>query len=334
MGAANERHPRTGSVTFQPTWTQPCPDELLSSWLARVAVRGGCDPLNVTATIWPGWRVWSTDVDRGLSQSRCMTLAAWMRCDEALVHATTLLQYSERIHGAGARDHASIPWIISMGCRNRQRFAGVPCCPQCLQEDVQPYFRRLWRLAFVVGCEKHRVRLIDRCPACECIIAPHLCTSHVGNIGLCFACHSRLADSVCVNVQERALTLQRLAMNVLRSGEGLWQGRAVPAASWFSAMRRMATPQRCPLSPADQAEMVIRPTDLPLEMESPVEREARLSILAELLESNSTGELSATRRKLIQYKARAPAQTVTTGSVDEHKVRVQWARWLRRNRMW
>jgi hypothetical protein len=36
-----------------------------------------------------------------------------------------------------------------------------------LKEDVNPYFRRKWRLSFVVNCIKHKIVLNDRCVRCS-----------------------------------------------------------------------------------------------------------------------------------------------------------------------
>ena len=49
-------------------------DESLSSWLSRAALENGCDPLVLTGNVWPKWRVWTTDIDRGMSEERLLTL--------------------------------------------------------------------------------------------------------------------------------------------------------------------------------------------------------------------------------------------------------------------
>jgi hypothetical protein len=36
------------------------PDESIASWLARIALTQGCDPLSFTGAIWPKWRVCAT----------------------------------------------------------------------------------------------------------------------------------------------------------------------------------------------------------------------------------------------------------------------------------
>lgn len=65
MDTPHTGHP--GAICVRPIWTIPVDlqsDELLSSWLVRVALENGCDPLALTAALWPSRRAWSSDIDR------------------------------------------------------------------------------------------------------------------------------------------------------------------------------------------------------------------------------------------------------------------------------
>lgn len=61
-------------------------------------------------------------------------------------------------------------WLLGAG----KYRAGAPVgagwlqyCPQCLAEDADPYFRRMWRLVPVTCCIKHELVLLDECPSCR-----------------------------------------------------------------------------------------------------------------------------------------------------------------------
>lgn len=314
-------------------WRRPYRDELLSSWLARVALHSGCDPLTLTGAIWPKWRVWSVDTDRGLTASRAMSAAMWFGCEPDAVHATTLQELADRLAGRAARSRPVLPWILTLGSRNRQHYAGLPCCPQCLADDPEPFFRRAWRLAFVVGCEVHGTRLIDRCPDCHALIAPHLCISKLQNLARCSACGQDMRRYVPPSVEVDALDFQGRAMAVLVAGEGLWDHDTVSGMEWFRRMRSMLVPSRCTVVRADMQEPALRPNDLLLEMQSPREREARLCCLAAILRADALP------------KPRCATQSSTGGSakgkagesllpVAKELVQADWERWLRRNRLW
>jgi len=67
-------------------------------------------------------------------------------------------------------------------------FTWLQFCPDCLANDIDPYFRTEWRLATRISCFLHRKRLRDRCPTClrgisllaqKRLIPQHICT-HCG----------------------------------------------------------------------------------------------------------------------------------------------------------
>jgi hypothetical protein len=42
-------------------------------------------------------------------------------------------------------------------------------CPKCLSEDM--YLRASWEHAYVTACPRHKVRLVERCPACDVFLS-------------------------------------------------------------------------------------------------------------------------------------------------------------------
>lgn len=54
--------------------------------------------------------------------------------------------------------------------RSLHRSSRDAVCPHCLAEDM--YLRSSWEHAYVTACAKHRVRLVDRCSACDLPLAP------------------------------------------------------------------------------------------------------------------------------------------------------------------
>ncbi|MPT04316.1 MAG: hypothetical protein E2582_08835 [Delftia sp.] len=312
-------------------WHLPFNDELLSSWLARVAVHSGCDPLTLTGVIWPKWRAWTLDVDRGVSPMRAEQAAQWLECSPDAVHATTLRELCERILGRCDMHRPVMPWIVALGCRNRLHYAGLPCCPLCLASDPQPFFRRTWRLAFVVGCETHGTRLIDRCPGCCALIEPHRCIATLQSLGRCAACGIDLRCFVPPSADADALSFQRIAMQVLATGEGQWEGAPISRIDWFRCVRGLITPSRCQVVRPEHSAADVRPNDLVLEMQPPREREARLCRLGVLL-CHSAGLRGPGSFRL---KARPRSyRSAAALPVAKELVQADWERWLRRNRLW
>lgn len=220
-------------------WALPVPllaDELLSSWLARAALRQGCDPLALTGSIWPKWRIWTRDPDRGLDADRLDALAAASGLPSACLQGASLLPLARIIHGSDL-PAAIWPWLLMFGIRNRRHHAGLQFCPRCLDADAHPYFRRQWRLASHTVCSVHRVQLLDRCPACTAPPEPHRLLAQDRHLALCAHCRADLRRAPCLPASDEALRFQLMASQALSLGHGNFGPGQIPAHDWFCLSR-------------------------------------------------------------------------------------------------
>jgi len=318
----------------------PCVNELLTSWLARVAVHSGCEPLVLTGAIWPEWRIWTVDADRQLSPEHAQAAALWFTLPVEAVCACTLMEVGEKLHGCAAPNRPLWPWIITQGNRNRLRRAGLPFCPKCLADDPQPYYRLEWRLAWMVGCELHGARLVDRCDRCHAICEPHRSTAATGDLAHCVECGFDLRRSTCEPVDDQALSLQRRANEIFNSGLADWGDEDVSRMEWFQRARSLLAKDLCQVDGQSAAAMGHRQIGLWFELQGPMEREARLKVLAGLL----SGDAPPAFRPADYRRAPLSAQSLEvkklrvrrsrTSPLARERVQEAWARWLRRNRLW
>jgi hypothetical protein len=155
-----------------PAHLKPQEDELLSSWLLRIAVTHGIRLDLFCSAIWSGNLVRGRDVDRLSDEAVINLLAARTGLTPARVAETTVSAYEGALFEKRNR-HGYTPWITSLRiyCLDRKNF-GLQFCPRCLAEDREPYFRRRWRLAFVTLCERHHILLSDRCRKCGLAVNP------------------------------------------------------------------------------------------------------------------------------------------------------------------
>lgn len=328
----------------RPSWVSPFSGELLTAWLARVAIQGGTSPLVLTGRIWPKWRMWTQDADRGLRLDRLEAAANWFELPKSLIEETTLRRVSEVLQGPAFPLQSTWPWVVALGSRNRLRKAGLPCCPQCLAETSQPYFRSEWRLAWTVGCVHHGTRLIDRCTNCMAAIEPHRNTASSQHLACCVRCYFDLRNAKSAAVDGEALSFQLLASKVLQTKVGLLGDVEVPQTVWFQRMRRLVVAPPCKLSEADSLTLSGRHIGLCIEMQCPQEREFRLRNLVRLLNADSgrlfcndldariSSEQADVARKGHTEKCRR--QTRQKSPIHRLKVEQDWARWLRRHRIW
>lgn len=157
-----------------PLHPQPRPDEILSSWMVRLAFANGF-PLHTFYANLLGYKqpIWNRDTDRhpapalfeilhrhtgqSLQTLRVLSLAAY---DGVLFESLPMV--------------GNAPWILPVGVFHRtRRRGGMQFCPICLQLDVVPYYRRCWRLALYAMCEHHHCVMQEFCPSCHFPIAYH-----------------------------------------------------------------------------------------------------------------------------------------------------------------
>lgn len=177
-----------------PMHVEPLPDEVLLSWVARLAGRFGW-PVTVIARtgfglqdpLKPDW--WARPHSRLLERLsartgiqidrlRPMTFLDWapvVRDDEATGRF------------AGWRHEALAP--ITRG-------RGLAVCPECLRADVVPYLRKTWLIGWVATCEVHGCALLDRCPDCRLPLRVQVSGGHRPfHADRCLRCTSELSQA-------------------------------------------------------------------------------------------------------------------------------------------
>lgn len=148
-----------------PVHLKPQEDELLSSWLARLALAHGQTVASFTYRVWPGRILVARDVDLWNDPTIFETLSTMTSTPLARVFAATLASYEGWLFDKPRQCH--LPWALPRYLNIRpQRPFGLQFCPWCLASDNDPYFRRGWRLAFMILCPLHRTLLLERCRRC------------------------------------------------------------------------------------------------------------------------------------------------------------------------
>lgn len=160
-----------------PLWPiryKPFPDEVLSSWLVRLAHGHGLKVQTFCNLIFGNrLQIWNRDIDRLAPEWLLNELSEKTGTDIAVAQGTTVRSYEGRLF-ARFKPSGSLPWILVLKLYHRTfEGFGFQFCPHCLSEDIQPYFRRSWRVALSTTCDRHQRLLLDRCPECGSGIAFH-----------------------------------------------------------------------------------------------------------------------------------------------------------------
>jgi TniQ len=174
---------------------KPMPDELLSSWLVRLAHGHGLKVQTFCNLIFGNKRqVWNRDIDRLAPSWLIAELAERTGTPFKIAQRTTLRAFEGLLYPR-FKPTGTLTWIQTLKMYHRKREGyGMQFCSQCLREDAEPYFRKSWRIAFNTYCSKHDCMLHDRCPRCQSAVAFH--RMDVGNARI-FADQSLVACHVC-----------------------------------------------------------------------------------------------------------------------------------------
>lgn len=160
-----------------PLWPihfKPLPDELLSSWLVRLAHSHGLKVQTFCNLIFGNrLQVWNRDIDRLAPEWLIGELADRTGATIEQIIATTLKSYQGVVYHRH-RASGTLSWIQSLKLHHRKfEGFGLQICPKCLAMDEEPYFRKSWRVAFNTICTIHNCMLHDRCPDCGYGVAFH-----------------------------------------------------------------------------------------------------------------------------------------------------------------
>lgn len=160
-----------------PLWPiryKPLPDELLSSWLVRLAHGHGLKVQTFCNLIFGNrLQVWNRDIDRLGPDWLVNELSARTGTPLVVAYGTTLRAYEGLLYPQ-FKLSGVLQWILTLKMYHRKYEGfGLQYCPRCLKEGPEPYFRKSWRVAFNTVCVRHQCMLRDRCPNCGAGVAFH-----------------------------------------------------------------------------------------------------------------------------------------------------------------
>lgn len=184
-----------------PAHPAPFRDELLSSWLVRLAHSNGCKVQTFCHLIFnDNQEVWNRDIDRLAPAWLLNTLSRQTCVPPRMIQKTTLRKFDGVLYPY-YRSSGHLNWVIPLQMHHRKRKGhGLQYCPQCLAEDDEPYYRTTWRLALQTFCPVHHNMMLECCPHCSAPIAFHRQELGKPNefkpkpLNICSSCELNLSD--------------------------------------------------------------------------------------------------------------------------------------------
>lgn len=230
-----------------PVHPAPQDDELLSSWMIRLAHGNGFKVQAFYAEeLGRNTALWNRDIDRCARDELILRLATRTGRATSDVERLTL----RSLEGFLAEDLRAQqpPWVLSLGAYHRtRRRPGMMFCPQCLRGDAEPYLRKAWRLACMTCCTLHGSSLLDRCPSCGAYLQAHRIDmvhrsvlARGVSLATCYRCRADLRRSQAQPGGDQVLALQRFLEAALVRGYADFAGNpSLHSLSVFGGLHRM-----------------------------------------------------------------------------------------------
>jgi hypothetical protein len=191
---------RSLSGKLLPIHFKPKEDELLSSWICRLALANGMNASSLCSLTlpprYPTQVIRVEDLDTCVRSDILATLAEKTGTPKERIVATTFPAYEGFLFERWST-RIGRQWTLPVKCLRGKTRYGLQYCPLCLATE-EPYYRRAWRLAVITICSNHRVQLLDRCPKCASPISFHKATSNGANfppsdrMTFCYSCKADL----------------------------------------------------------------------------------------------------------------------------------------------
>ncbi|MDP2762634.1 MAG: TniQ family protein [Sideroxyarcus sp.] len=213
-------------MSIWPIHPPPQDDELLSSWMVRLA-HGNCYKVHDFYCQHFGRErnIWNRDIDHfspdwlldGLSKHTGLSVEQLNRLTLKSLEGVVFTQFNQTTSTRG---------LLSLGVYHRTRkVLGQQFCPLCLLEDAAPYLRKKWRVAYITTCDRHKIILHDKCEHCSMPMMPHRADMSSRycfpmNIGIdyCASCGKRFTRDQVVKAQPEPMSLQLLIHQAIYDG--------------------------------------------------------------------------------------------------------------------
>lgn len=157
------------TVQLLPAYSKPLPDELLSSWLARMSQDHGLNIYEFCRLCWPALPMFERDIDRNVKDDAIDAIAKRTNCSFEEVKSTSIRYFEGKVYDpSNKHSNSRTKWVLPIGRTSfKHKMKGLMFCTGCLQHDAgTPYYRKRWRYALSFACVDCGCYLHDCCPWC------------------------------------------------------------------------------------------------------------------------------------------------------------------------
>lgn len=218
----------------------PQKNELLSSWLVRVALAHQTMPWSFMNMHFPEYKniVFSRDVDIWAPDHFIDKLAWKSGLSSEDIFRMTLRSYEGYLIERVRLDDPNF-FISPIIPRKRRNLGyGQKYCPICLKENLA-YFRKEWRLSFYSVCLEHSCRMMDRCQNCGAPVAFYKFKDEQGYTH-CYKCKQALyRKSTSFITSSVEVDCMKMMMKILKDGYIMIDKQPVYSIAFFQVFHQI-----------------------------------------------------------------------------------------------
>ena len=222
-----------------PAFFRPKEDELFSSWIVRLAHAHYLKAHTFVNIYFPDYQFWNRDIDRNASPELIKKVAKKANCTFEKINNSTLKHYEFQLTFTNNPKRGS-KWMLPLGIYHRTwKRNGIAYCPSCLKNDGDnPYYRKKWRLAFSVVCDKCKISLHNKCPKCSNPITffrAELGRKNIisNSLNRCSHCNYSLSNSQRKKISPALLEMQSELYRIMDEG---WNKDVFYPFSYFEVL--------------------------------------------------------------------------------------------------
>lgn len=228
-----------------PAYSKPLPDELLSSWLARMSQDHGLYIYEFCQLCWPKMAIFERDIDRNIKDEAIHAIALRTNCSFEEVKATSIRHFEYTLYDPSNKNYnVRTKWVLPIGRESfKHKKKGLMFCPSCLQQDTEtPYYRKKWRLALTFVCMACGCYLYDCCPWCGspiCFFRNSIGLSNQAcfkNWVTCSNCKRDLRDADIEKAPDQIIEVQKRLYDIMEFG---FNNRIVYPIQYFDVLGLM-----------------------------------------------------------------------------------------------
>jgi hypothetical protein len=200
-------------------------DELLSSWMVRLAFSHLQKVHTFYNLTFRGMQIWNRDIDKCASDHLVAKLAKLTLTHEDRIWESSLKNFEGSLFEK-LITNGNTEWIMPCKVyhRKHERFA-LMYCPKCFEKDKrEPYYRKKWRLSLSVVCPECNCYLHDRCFSCGAPVNFHRIELGRRNqipyfpISTCSDCLASLVNAPVVKAPKSLVDMQKQMYGYIDSG--------------------------------------------------------------------------------------------------------------------